>query len=82
MRVRAGRRRNKVRSRKIDRALKRHFEKLSSPDRLQGIMSSDSSDDDDSDGDDSDDSDEKSDEQDLIDDVKDDDDYAEVKVRH
>jgi len=66
--VRCGRRRNKARSRKIERALKRHFEKMSSPDRPRDIVGSDSSDDDDDD----DDSDDESD--DLLDDKDDDDD--------
>ena len=45
--ARCGRRRNKARSRKIERALKRHFEKMSSPgprDVVDGDTSSDSDD--------------------------------------
>ena len=71
--VRSGRRRNKARSRKIERALKRHFEKMSSPDRPRDIVGSD--DDDDDDDDDSDDSsDNDSDGHDSLNDEEDDDD--------
>ena len=71
---RCGRRRNKARSRKIERALKRHFEKMSSPgprDVVDGDTSSDSDDvsDDNSDDDKTD--------QDSLDD---DDDDAEVSA--
>ena len=72
--LRCGRRRNKARSRKIERALKRHFVKMSSPDRPHGIVgsaSSDSSDDDDDDSDD--DSDDDTDVQDSLDEKDDDD---------
>jgi len=68
--VRCGRRRNKARSRKIERALKRHFEKLSSPGLRDSVIDADSSDSDshiDSDDDSSDRSD-AGDEQDSMDD--------------
>ena len=75
MHVRCGRRRNKARSRKIERALKRHFEKMASPDRPRGIVASEntSSVDDDDDSDYNDDSDDNSDVQELFDDKDDDD---------
>jgi len=77
--VRCGRRRNKALSRKIERALKRHFEKMSSPDRRRNIVGSDTSSDDDDDDDDSDDdSDDESDVQDSLDDKDDNDDDVEV----
>ena len=70
--LRSGRRRNRARSRKIERALKRHFEQMSSPDCRRDLVGSDVSSSDDDDDDDDDDN-ETDDQESSLDDNNDDD---------